>query len=403
MVYPEYIDGILKKIEYSGEIGYIVGGSVRDSLLGKEPNDFDIAISCAPEKTMEIFASERVIPTGIKHGTVTLVCDGHSVEITTFRVDGEYTDSRHPDSVVFTDRIEEDLSRRDFTVNAMAYNPSVGLVDVFDGRRDLEDCLIRAVRDPFLRFEEDALRILRAFRFSATLGFRIEETTLEGAIARSGGLANIARERIGAEFLKLICAPAASNTLLEMKRTGIIKYVLGDYVPSDKLLSLVDKMTPTDIGRLGLLLSETDRERGEEILLGLRCSTKQIKGSLCIMDGARKRVTDDRDARMFSAGTGVYAEEAILASVLLGNSATHAVTLVDREKNCPRSLKDLKIGGRQITALGARGRDIGRVLERLLEEAIIDPTLNCEEKLIQLAKKYIDEINKEDKNAGSHT
>ena len=121
------------------------------------------------------------------------------------------------------------------------------------------------------------------------------------------------------------------------------------------------------------------------------------------MGGAGKCVTDARDARMFSARTGVYAEEAILASVLLGNSSPHAVTLVEREKNCPRSLKDLKIGGRQITALGARGRDIGRVLERLLEDAITDPTLNCEEKLTQLAKKYIDEINKEDKNAGSYT
>ena len=171
---PEYVGEIFARFSRFGEEAYIVGGSLRDALLGITPNDFDIATSATPEKTIELFSDKRVIETGLKHGTVTVIFDGEPVEITTFRVDGGYTDSRRPDSVSFTRSIEDDLSRRDFTVNAMAFNDERGIVDVFGGRDDLKARVIRAVREPELRFSEDALRIMRAFRFSAQLGYSAE-------------------------------------------------------------------------------------------------------------------------------------------------------------------------------------------------------------------------------------
>ena len=174
---PDFVCEIIERISASDESAYLVGGSLRDMLLSKEPHDFDLASSASPEKICEIFSDMRVIKTGIAHGTVTLLSRGGSVEITTFRVDGAYTDMRHPESVKFTRRIEDDLSRRDFTVNAMAYNKKDRLIDLFGGASDIENKIIRTVGAPEERFTEDALRIMRAFRFSAQLGFDIEKKT----------------------------------------------------------------------------------------------------------------------------------------------------------------------------------------------------------------------------------
>ena len=178
---PSYVKVIMNRIDGAGYEAFAVGGSLRDILLGKEPHDWDVTTSALPEEAMALFPDMHVIPTGIKHGTVTVVSSGFPIEITTYRVDGDYTDSRRPDKVQFTRNIEDDLSRRDFTVNALAYNEKRGLVDLFDGKNDLENKILRAVGDPEKRFTEDALRIMRAFRFSAQLGFDIEESTLAAA------------------------------------------------------------------------------------------------------------------------------------------------------------------------------------------------------------------------------
>ena len=171
MKYPRYVADVITRLEECGHEAYIVGGSVRDMLLSKAPNDYDVTTSARPTETLEIFKDMRTIPTGLKHGTVTVMSRGNPIEITTFRIDGEYLDSRRPESVSFTDDVTADLSRRDFTVNAMAYSEKRGLIDVFGGKNDLEKRIIRAVRDPKERFSEDALRIMRAFRFSSQLGF----------------------------------------------------------------------------------------------------------------------------------------------------------------------------------------------------------------------------------------
>ena len=206
----------IQRLVDCGYEAYAVGGSIRDLIMGKEANDFDITTSATPEQMKALFNGERLIETGIKHGTVTVVKNHENLEITTYRKDGEYADNRHPTSVEFTSALEDDLSRRDFTINALAYNPiSDTLVDLFGGESDIESKTIRAIGEPEKRFTEDALRILRAIRFSSTLGFSIEEKTKEAMQKCSHLIANISKERIATELNKLLCGKNAKNAILE--------------------------------------------------------------------------------------------------------------------------------------------------------------------------------------------
>lgn len=205
MEIPLHINEILERMENNGYQAYIVGGCVRDSLMGLVPHDYDITTSALPADTERIFADCRVIETGIRHGTVTVLYKGIGVEITTFRVDGEYTDSRRPDSVTFTDRIDEDLSRRDFTINGIAYNPRRGLVDPFGGQGDISAEIIRCIGSAEQRFSEDSLRILRALRFSAVLGFEIEDNTASVIREHCPDLDRVSKERVFAELTRLLC------------------------------------------------------------------------------------------------------------------------------------------------------------------------------------------------------
>ena len=211
---PEYITKVLRLLKDGGHEGFLVGGCVRDSLMGKEPHDYDITTSATPDEMKRCFAGEKVIETGVRHGTLTVVSDSNNVEVTTFRVDGEYEDNRHPTQVSFTHRLQDDLSRRDFTVNAMAYSPERGVVDIFDGQKDIERRLIRCVGDPDKRFNEDALRILRALRFSSALDFDIDKNTDESIRKNKGLLKNISSERMYSELVKIILGNGAERVLL---------------------------------------------------------------------------------------------------------------------------------------------------------------------------------------------
>ena len=211
---PPFVRCVMDALDAGGYRAYLVGGSLRDMLRGEEPHDFDLTTDATPDEMIALLSPLfRVIPTGVAHGTVTVMSEGNPIEITTHRVDGAYLDARHPEAVAFTRALGEDLSRRDFTVNAMAYHPEVGLVDLFSGREDLERGVIRAVGDPETRFREDALRILRAFRFSAKLCFAIDEATLVGAKRARGGLAHISVERIFVELCGLLEAQKAARGL----------------------------------------------------------------------------------------------------------------------------------------------------------------------------------------------
>lgn len=215
MEIPSYTARVLDALNSAGFQAYIVGGCVRDSIMGITPHDYDVTTSALPEDTKRIFSDYRVIETGIKHGTLTVLSEGEPVEITTFRVDGEYLDGRHPKDVSFTTSLRADLSRRDFTVNAIAYSPNAGYADYFGGREDIARGIIRCVGEPAKRFGEDALRILRALRFAAVLGFEIEDKTARAAVDCAGLLEKVSRERIFVELKKLLCGQYAKQVLLE--------------------------------------------------------------------------------------------------------------------------------------------------------------------------------------------
>ena len=210
---PMAVSRALSVLEACGYEGYAVGGCVRDSLIGRTPNDWDITTNATPEQMKACFKDFRVIETGIRHGTLTVIIDGTQLEITTYRNDGEYLDNRHPVQVTFSEKIEDDLARRDFTVNAMAYHPKRGLVDLFGGRKDLAAGIIRCVGEAQTRFEEDGLRILRAIRFAAVLNFEIDKDTANAIHACRDLLSGIAAERVREEFCKLICGRGAVRIL----------------------------------------------------------------------------------------------------------------------------------------------------------------------------------------------
>ncbi len=389
MFYPEYIAMLIDRLESNGYQAFIVGGSLRDTILGRTPNDFDITTSALPEQTLAIFSDLRTIPTGLKHGTVTVIAQGAPVEITTFRVDGEYKDSRHPDTVSFTDSITEDLSRRDFTVNAMAYNERLGLVDPFGGREDLKSGIIRAVGDPERRFDEDALRIMRAFRFSAQLGFAIDSATLAAARKKSEGLSRIARERISSEFLRLICSEDPTRAIEAMIATDVIKYVLEGFVPSEKIISGLRRTSPAERTRLGLLLCEAEKSEKEEILKRLRLSSKLYSNAITVSREAGKRLSgDDRDARIFIARCGELVDDVLDAAKAIGNLDPDFEGVVRRNlsNNVCTSQARLAIKATDLIAIGIKGRRIGETMSLLFEQVLDDPSLNNADDLISIAK-----------------
>ena len=212
---PAPVSDLLGRLTRAGFSAYVVGGCVRDSLLGLEPHDWDICTSALPDQMQEVFRDDRTVDTGLKHGTLMVIVDHEPYEVTTFRVDGDYTDHRHPDSVVFVDDLTKDLARRDFTVNAMAWSPDAGLQDPFAGQQDLSANLIRCVGKPEQRFEEDALRVLRALRFASVYDFAIEPDTASAIRKKAPDLKLVAGERIREELLKLLCGKAAGRILRE--------------------------------------------------------------------------------------------------------------------------------------------------------------------------------------------
>ena len=383
---PDYVLEVMRTIWEAGEEVYIVGGCVRDAILGKTPNDYDMTVSCPPQRTLEILSSFRTIPTGLAHGTVTAISQGRPIELTTFRVDGSYTDMRRPDSVSFTRSLADDLSRRDFTVNAMAYSPKTSLIDLFDGIDDAEAGMIRAVGEPEKRFSEDALRIMRAFRFSAQLGFDIHPDTLSGAVSCRDGLSRIAKERISAEFIKLICSPHPEKPLLLMKELGILAFVTPNYTPSDRVIGLLSAMGESDEERLGMYFADADGQTAKEILSYLRCSNHQKSGAVAISQNAHAKITEPRQVTALRAKIGDRALSAIRASVLLGESPREALSLAE-SNSAPCKISDLAIGGGDLIALGISGKDIGVTLEHLLLQVIDDPSLNSRESLTALAIK----------------
>lgn len=273
---PASIQRALAQLNDAGYEAYVVGGCVRDSLMGKAPADWDITTSALPTDIMRVFSDFRTIATGLQHGTVTVIIDNTPLEITTYRVDGLYADGRHPDSVTFTTRLDEDLKRRDFTINAMAYHPDRGLIDPFNGQMDLQAKTIRCVGTPIQRFTEDALRILRALRFSAVLGFDIEATTADAIHCLASALSCVSIERITSEFKRLICGENADTILDNFE--DVIAVFLPEICGCNGALNLVDLLAHPRTRMAALFYSANiGAESATTILRRLRFDIQTIR------------------------------------------------------------------------------------------------------------------------------
>lgn len=381
MKYTEEIRFVIERLEAHGFEAYVVGGALRDTLLGRAASDFDVTTSALPSEMQEVFYDQKTIETGLKHGTLTVLVKGSPIEVTTFRIDGEYLDARHPSEVLFTRSLEEDLARRDFTVNAMAYNEAAGLIDLFGGREDLENRRIRAVGEPEKRFSEDALRILRAFRFASKLGFAIEEKTFRAIATCREGLRRVSAERIAAELSGILVGGKATEALALMEKSGVLAMVL----PEAVLSAALETLSPEFEVRLAFLLKDTEQEALSARLHALRLSNQSIHKVTALACLSREELagTDEPQVRRLLAKSGEYfvplLEILSAKGAPVGELRRTAERIVARG-DCLR-VSDLALSGKDLTALGYKGKEIGDTLDLLLAAVLDDPTLNQKEKL----------------------
>ena len=394
---PKEVEFILERLEKSGHRADVVGGPVRDFLLGKAPDDYDITTSALPEEVKRIFADYRTVDTGIKHGTVTLVLCKNQYEITTYRVDGEYKDARRPESVSFTDSLGEDLCRRDFTVNAMCYSPRHGVTDLHGGESDLRAKIIRAVGDPAIRFSEDALRILRALRFSSVLDFHIEEKTAAAALVKKELLRLVSGERIYTEWKKLVSGVNAYS-VLEVYR-DIISVFLPELsslrLPDRELFSRADGFVRT-LGIFYLTLGESAPLSYSTAMRRLKTDRDtEISGKEILSSVGKYDLSNRRSVRrMLSALSEDRARALVRLEILLGRTGEGSESVIDAvlSAGIPCKLSELSVGGDDLLRLGATGREVGRILNSLLS-LVMDETLpNDRERLLSEALKEISRV-----------
>lgn len=428
---------VINLLTQNGFEAYVVGGAVRDFLLGKSVSDYDIATSALPEETMKVFEGYRVIETGLKHGTVTVIVGGEPFEITTYRIDGSYSDNRHPEKVTFSRKLTDDLSRRDFTVNAMAYNPVDGLVDPFGGVEDLKNGIIRTVGNPDVRFGEDALRILRCIRFASVLGFEIEDGVSESIKRNKWLLKNISAERIFSELKKLICGKYA-HVVLE-KYPDVITEIIPELSASvgflqkniyhvyDVYMHTVKAIEASEnnlLVRLALLFHDCGKplactcdEKGvrhfrgheaisaqlaEKALLRLRCDTKTLKTVKKLILYHDYRIKEEKASVKHLLTKLSFDEARLYAKIRYGDMASHAekyrldegfplriiamINEIEENGECV-NIKTLAITGDDLLEAGIpKGKIMGEILQALVEETINCNLPNEKEILLKRAK-----------------
>ncbi len=380
MELPQNARTILSVLRAHGYHGYVVGGCVRDACMGLAPHDYDITTDASPQQVQDVFRDYRVLETGIQHGTVTVVIDHEPYEITTFRIDGTYTDCRHPDGVTFTTRVEDDLARRDFTINAMACDGET-LVDPFGGQTDVQNRILRCVGDANRRFQEDGLRILRALRFSAVLDFTIEPDTSAAIRKNRELLRKIAVERLYTETRKLLSGVRAPAVLREYAD------VMRVFVPelSDTGLQAIGRTDRDPLLRLALLVTGAD---AESVLRRLRADNKTIRA---VCDLHRTKLTDGR--HLLALLPPDQAKRRIAYAAALGeiDNADAAARLEElrgilADKPC-LTLRELAVNGNDMQALGICGTQIGKTLNGLLERVLSGTLENDREALLNEARQ----------------
>ncbi len=400
-------EGVLKRLNgfsqvfhLQGYVVYLVGGAVRNLLLGLPAKDFDFATDATPEEVSKLF--RRVVPTGIKHGTVTVLFEQESYEVTTFRIDGAYKDHRHPGEVNYTRDLAADLGRRDFTINGMALDLSSGVVvDLYGGKKDLKAGLIRAIGDPFQRFSEDALRILRLFRFAAQYGFLVEEKTRKAAEQLSPNLASVSRERIRDEFLKTIGARASKEVWSDLQRCGILKLILTSEIVPDLSASAFtswERLDPHQRVSFWLAHGGVDSYQKFSVPLKLlKLSNNQLKRVLMPLRALPHLQADSNDRRkakliLFAWENRQYFSEALKVLEALredGLLKKQAISLTELRRAAtsaePVFLSELAVTGEELRAAGVlAGPLLGTLLRRLLELVWEEPLLNEKASLLKL-------------------
>ena len=437
MILPEYVRACLDALENAGFAAYAVGGCVRDACLGLIPQDYDLCTAALPEQTEAVFAGRKLVLAGKKHGTVGVVTDCGVVEITTFRTEGAYRDNRHPDWVAFVPAIEQDLARRDFTVNAMAYSPNRGFADPFGGREDLKKRLLRAVGDPARRFREDSLRILRGARFAAKYGLTVEKATWEAMVAQSPLMDNLARERVFEELCKLL-------PLLTVETMDLFAPILAAVIPELAPMIGFDQHSPHhaydlythvahvvaavpkdltlrwaallhDIGKVPTFTRDaTGRghfyghapkgaEMAETVLRRLKAPAALRERVVLLIGKHMTRLEPDKkllrrqlgrlgwetveqllwlqEADMGSKGTGNPGEMSLFPQI-------RGLLEEIRAENACLTLKDLAVNGYDLQALGLTGRAIGQCLNILLEKVLEEELPNEREALLAFVKTW---------------
>lgn len=437
---PSQVNTAIEILCGKGHSAYVVGGAVRNLMMDIPVNDWDITTSALPEETLELFRDFRTIETGIKHGTVTVIIDGMPLEITTYRIEKGYSDNRHPDKVEFTDRVEDDLSRRDFTVNAMAYSPGIGLIDPFGGCEDINKKLIRCVGNPDKRFGEDALRILRALRFSSVLGFDIDSETSESVHRSKHLLKNISVERIFVELSKLLCGKNAGIILQEYK--DVIFFVLPELEPMNNCtqnherhiydvwghtVKSVEAIPPEPELRFAMLFHDSgkphckstdengvdhfyshgkiSRKIASETLSRLKTSNNfryTVRNLVEYHDFLPDKISR-KTYKEYIAKLGIETVENLFlvreADILAQNPRFHAESLEEnktgkkileqiKEEDMCFKIKDLAIDGKVLENIGIPPSPaMGKILETLLDEVMDDNLPNKKDNLIKRAKE----------------
>ena len=403
---PDETRYIINILETNGHEAFVVGGCVRDSLLGKEPQDWDICTSGLPEQIMKYFSEHHIhiIETGLRHGTVTLMLNHKPFEITTYRADGVYTDNRRPDSVEFVGDLKKDLSRRDFTVNAMAYNPKTGVMDFFDGIKDLNAGIIKCVGDADKRFQEDALRIMRAMRFASVLGFSIESDTSKAMRENKNLLNNISAERIANELNRLIVGNGVKNILSE--HMAVITEIIPEILPIidsewQNILTGLENIQPDIILRLAMLFP--DHDTAGKILRRLKYDNYTVRAVTQLIlyydsDIQPERINikrwlnkigEERFRQLLEVKKADNKAQAISRTwekFEMLNDIEFLLNEIIEQRQC-FSLKDLAVNGRDLIDIGAvEGRQTGAILNQLLNMVIDEKIENGKTVLLETAE-----------------
>ena len=447
MELPRTVENLIARLEQAGYSAYAVGGCVRDSLLSLQPHDWDLCTSALPEQMLEVFRGEHVAETGLKHGTLTVIVGHVPYEITTFRTDGNYTDHRHPDSVSFVKDVAGDLSRRDFTVNAMAYSARTGLVDLFGGQEDLARRVIRCVGVPRERFREDALRIPRALRFASVFDFSLDPETEDALRTLAPTLENLAAERIREELLKLLCGPGAGRILRAFP--DVLSVIIPDLRPMigydqrnhhhhfdlwEHTVQTVENVPAEPDLRLAMLLHDTGKpdvrvldDKGEAHYRGhqavsaeiadrvteaLRCDRETRDRVILLVrnHGIRMRTESgavNLDRSFLLRRLNRFGEKDLRALIRIHRADRIATGYSSREREDRRmaermdaldallaehpcfTLRDLAVNGRDMQALGLRGPDVGSALQQLLEAVMDGKVSNEKDALNEFVTKFI--------------